>query len=110
MSRADSSFTFVPVRRGLVAAAGAARVAASLTLVTTGPPAASATPEAPGTQPSAEVTPVQVTGDPAESLNLIVLGDGYTADELDEFRADVDKHLNILWSIDPFRSYRNYVN
>ncbi|HLR84998.1 MAG TPA: M64 family metallopeptidase, partial [Nocardioidaceae bacterium] len=57
-----------------------------------------------------EVTPLQVTGPPEESLNLVVLGDGYTADEIDDFHADVDKHLNVLWSIEPFRSYRNYVN
>lgn len=57
-----------------------------------------------------EVTPLQVAGPPEESLNLIVLGDGYTADELEDFHADVDKHLNILWSIEPFRSYRNYIN
>lgn len=57
-----------------------------------------------------DVTPLQVTGDPKDKLNLIVLGDGYTADELDDFHADVDKHLNVLWSLEPFRSYRNYVN
>lgn len=107
MGSADSSFRSVSARRCLVAAAAGTLVAASLALVTTGPPAASAAPDEP---PPAEVTPLQVTGDPAESLNLIVLGDGYTAEELDEFQADVDKHLNILWSIDPFRSYRNYVN
>ena len=58
----------------------------------------------------ATVVPLQVTGPPETRLNLVVLGDGYTTAELDDFRADVDKHLNVLWSIDPFRSYRNYFN
>ena len=57
-----------------------------------------------------EVTPLQVSGPPEESLNLIVLGDGYTSDDAGEYHADVEKHLNILWSIEPFRSYRNYIN
>src|SRR5690606_17162182 len=26
------------------------------------------------------------------------------------FREHVDKHLNVLWSIEPFHSYRNYIN
>ena len=41
---------------------------------------------------------------------MVVLGDGYTAAEMPRFRAHVDKHLNVLWSIEPFRSYRNYIN
>ena len=59
---------------------------------------------------SATVVPVQVTGDPATKFSLVVLGDGYLASEQAKFRAHLDKHLNILWSIEPFRSYRNYFN
>ncbi|NHC15412.1 M64 family metallopeptidase [Motilibacter deserti] len=58
----------------------------------------------------AKVVPLQVTGDPADRFSMVVMGDGYTAAELPEFRADVEKHLNVLWSIEPFRSYRNYIN
>ena len=54
--------------------------------------------------------PIQVTGDPAKRFNLVVLGDGYTAAELPKFREHVDKHLNVLWTIEPFKSYRSYVN
>jgi hypothetical protein len=59
---------------------------------------------------NARVVPIQVTGDPAARFSLVVLGDGYTASELPMFRAHVDKHLNVLWSIEPFRSYRSYIN
>lgn len=59
---------------------------------------------------SATVVPLQVTGPPEERLNLIILGDGYTAEEMQQFRDDVDKHLNVQWSIEPFRSYRDYFN
>jgi hypothetical protein len=51
-----------------------------------------------------------VTGPAASRFNLVVMGDGYTSAELPKFREQVDKHLNILWSIEPFKSYRNYVN
>ena len=56
------------------------------------------------------VIPLQITGEPASRFALVVLGDGYTAAEQSKFRAHLDKHLNILWSIEPFRSYRSYFN
>ncbi|HUF46312.1 MAG TPA: M64 family metallopeptidase [Vicinamibacterales bacterium] len=59
---------------------------------------------------SATVIPIQVTGDDASRFTMVVLGDGYTAAEQAKFRAHLDRHLNILWSIEPFRSYRNYFN
>ncbi|MEU6881785.1 M64 family metallopeptidase [Streptomyces sp. NPDC046712] len=59
---------------------------------------------------AATVVPVQTTGPADKRFNLVVMGDGYTADEMDEFRADVDKHLGVLWSIEPFASYRSYIN
>ncbi|MEV0389445.1 M64 family metallopeptidase [Nonomuraea sp. NPDC050643] len=69
-------------------------------------PAAAAAVE-PG---SATVVPVQVTGAPAKRFNLILMGDGYTEAEQADFRADADRHLNVMWSIEPFKSYRNYIN
>jgi len=59
---------------------------------------------------SSAVVPVQVTGDPAKRFSLVLLSDGYTAAELPKYRAHVDKHLNIMWAFEPFRSYRNYIN
>ena len=59
---------------------------------------------------SPRVVPIQVTGDPAARFSMVVMGDGYTAADMPRFRAHLDKHLNVLWSIEPFRSYRNYIN
>jgi hypothetical protein len=59
---------------------------------------------------SATVVPLQVTGPPANRFNLVIAGDGYTAAEQDKFMQQVDKHLNIMWSIEPYKSYRNYIN
>ena len=61
----------------------------------------------PGT---ATVVPIQITGPPAERLNLVILGDGYTATEQQDFRDDVERNLNVQWSVEPFRSYRHYFN
>lgn len=58
----------------------------------------------------ARVVPVQVSGDPAKRFNMVVLGDGYTAAELPAFREHLDKHLNVLWTIEPFKTYRSYIN
>jgi hypothetical protein len=59
---------------------------------------------------AATVVPIRMTGDPAKRFNLVILGDGYTAAEMPKFRADVDKHMNVLFTIEPFKSYRNYMN
>lgn len=59
---------------------------------------------------NARVVPIQVTGDPAARFSMVVMGDGYTVADIPKYRAHLDKHLNVLWSIEPFRSYRNYIN
>ncbi|WP_222871820.1 M64 family metallopeptidase [Nonomuraea sp. PA05] len=79
-------------------------LAAALLCVSPAAPASAAEPGA------ATVVPVQVTGAPAKRFNLIILGDGYTEAEQAKFRADADRHLNVMWSIEPFKSYRNYLN
>ncbi|MFE9394273.1 M64 family metallopeptidase [Streptomyces flavidovirens] len=59
---------------------------------------------------NAKVVPVQQTGPADKRFNLVVLGDGYTAGDMAGFRTDVDKHVNVLWSMEPFASYRSYIN
>ncbi|MFI1395520.1 M64 family metallopeptidase [Streptomyces sp. NPDC020681] len=73
-------------------------------------PVATAEQTPPPVTEAATVVPVQTTGPADKRFNIIVMGDGYTADEMPAFRADVDKHLNVLWSTEPFASYRSYVN
>ena len=59
---------------------------------------------------SATVVPIAVNGDPAARFSLVVMSDGYTAADMPKYRRHLDKHLNVLWSIEPFRSYQNYIN
>jgi cytoskeletal protein CcmA (bactofilin family) len=58
----------------------------------------------------ARVTTLQETGPATERLNLIVMCDGYTLDEMAKCREDVDRNHAIQWGVEPFRSYRNYIN
>src|SRR5262245_50883851 len=67
-------------------------------------------PEPPLPLPEPKVVPIQVTGPPAQRLNLIVLGDGYQWDQQSIFRSDVDRNLSVMWATEPFRAYRNYMN
>ena len=67
-------------------------------------------PEPPLPLPAPKVTPIQVTGPPAQRLNLIILGDGYQWDQQSLFYADVDRNLSVMWATEPFRTYRNYMN
>ncbi|HEY9375419.1 M64 family metallopeptidase [Streptomyces sp.] len=74
-------------------------------------PAAAEPPTGPSAlAAAATVVPIQTTGPADKRFNLVLMGDGYTAGELAEFRADVDTHLNVLWSVEPFASYRSYIN
>ncbi|MFF5262495.1 M64 family metallopeptidase [Actinomadura viridis] len=97
----------VTTGRSRRAAAVTAAAVLPLALLTATGAAADGVTAAPA---AAKVVPVQVTGDPAKRFNLVILGDGYTEAELPEFRAHVDKQLNDLWTIEPFKSYRSYVN
>ncbi|MFP1628823.1 M64 family metallopeptidase [Streptomyces sp. 5K101] len=96
--------------RGAALFATAGAVLAAL-LFGTGVPAAAAGAVVPGeVTDTAKVVPVQTTGPADKRFNLVLLGDGYTAAELPEFRAHVETHLNVLWSTEPFASYRSYIN
>ncbi|KQX50921.1 MULTISPECIES: M64 family metallopeptidase [unclassified Streptomyces] len=91
------------VRRGVARVLAVCLLAAGLVGTV---PAAAETPTGDGPV----VVPVQTTGPADRRFNLVFLGDGYTAAEMPAFRADLERHLNTLWSIEPFASYRSYVN
>jgi hypothetical protein len=45
-------------------------------------------------------------GSPADKVDLLILGDGYTASEAGKFRDDVTRLVDALFSIEPFKSRR----
>jgi hypothetical protein len=53
---------------------------------------------------------VHRTGDPANRITLVLLGDGYTADQQQLFQQQADRAWRALMTIEPFRSYQEYFN
>ena len=56
------------------------------------------------------VTSVRMTGDPSNRVDLVVLGDGYTAGELGQYAADVESFLAGFFVATPFAEYATYFN
>jgi hypothetical protein len=52
----------------------------------------------------------QKRGDPAHKVDLLVMGDGYTAAELGKFRKDVERLLSFFFEREPFHSHRDDFN
>ncbi len=57
-----------------------------------------------------EVWAVQDNGDSATKVDLLVLGDGYAAGELEKYRADVRRMVEALFATEPFASRRGDFN
>ncbi|MFZ1132243.1 MAG: IgA Peptidase M64 [Terriglobales bacterium] len=53
---------------------------------------------------------LQKMGDPATKVNLLVLGDGYTAGERGKFEKDARRFMDALFSTSPFREHQNDFN
>jgi hypothetical protein len=49
-------------------------------------------------------------GDPGVKVDLVVLGDGYTRDEIDGFHADAGRLVEAMFEIEPFASHRKDFN
>ena len=49
-------------------------------------------------------------GDPAQKLDLLILGDGYTADERGKFERDAKRLVDILFATSPFKERQHDIN
>ena len=56
------------------------------------------------------VVAIQQRGDPAQKVDLLMLGDGYTADEHDDFIATATALTEALFATSPFRERRDDFN
>jgi len=59
---------------------------------------------------NAGVAKILYSGDPATSVDLAFIAEGYTAQEMDKFRDDVKRMTNILFAEPPFNEYRDKFN
>ncbi len=73
-------------------------------------PASPRVNRAPLTGRVGRVWPVMENGSPAEKVDLLVIGEGYTAAEAPKFRADLERLLPALFSEEPFKSRRSDFN
>jgi len=49
-------------------------------------------------------------GDPANRVDIAILGDGYTAADMQKYRNDVQNLMTRFFDSEPFREYRNFFN
>ncbi|MFF3355822.1 M64 family metallopeptidase [Streptomyces sp. NPDC002917] len=51
-----------------------------------------------------------VTGSTDDRLDVVIIGDGYTADQQDDFHADATAKWADITALEPYRSYQNLFN
>jgi len=57
-----------------------------------------------------EVIALEQNGDPAQKVDILLLGDGYTAAERPKFRADAERLVAVLFATSPFKERRRDFN
>ncbi|WP_394432058.1 M64 family metallopeptidase [Streptomyces sp. SGAir0957] len=78
---------------------------------TTAPERIDAARKAPARTPDATtVTPGQKTGASDGRLDLVIIGDGYTASQQADFHADAQAKLDAIFAIEPYKSYQGLFN
>ncbi len=63
-----------------------------------------------GAPAPAKVWAVEKNGEPCDKVDLLLLGDGYTAAEIDKWRADARRLAGFLFSESPFKERRRAFN
>src|SRR6266851_682700 len=62
------------------------------------------------TPPPGPLIEIQKSGDPAEKVDFLILGDGYTAAERGKFDKDARRLVEILFSTSPYKEHRQDFN
>jgi hypothetical protein len=57
-----------------------------------------------------QITTIRANGDSANRVDLVILGDGYTASELGQYANNVETFVDGLFGQTPFAEYRRYFN
>ncbi|RKT20142.1 IgA peptidase M64 [Streptomyces sp. 1114.5] len=61
-------------------------------------------------QGDGDVTPLVRNGDPATKLDVVVIGDGYSAQEQEKFRTDAAEKWREVTAVEPYATYRGLFN
>lgn len=60
--------------------------------------------------PIFKVTKILENGDPAQKVDIVILGDGYTSNEMEKLRKDADKIKSYFLNCSPFKEYKENFN
>jgi hypothetical protein len=60
--------------------------------------------------PAQSLVTIERNGEPADKVDLLLLGDGYTAAEMDKWHADARRLADILFAASPFKERRTDFN
>ena len=64
----------------------------------------------PNTAWAEPLTTIRDNGDPSNRVDIVILGDGYTAPELAKYVSDVETAINGFFAQPPFNEYQSYFN
>jgi hypothetical protein len=62
------------------------------------------------TPPTGRLWAVEKNGEPADKVDLLLLGDGYTAAEMEKWHKDAKRMADLLFAVSPFRERRKDFN
>jgi hypothetical protein len=60
--------------------------------------------------PTHKIDIILDNGPASQKLDIVILGDGYSANEMEKFRNDVKRLTDILLNVEPFKSRKNDLN
>ena len=49
-------------------------------------------------------------GDPANRVDIVILGDGYTAAEMSKYQSDIQQFVGLMFEQEPLKEYRRFFN
>jgi len=52
----------------------------------------------------------QITGDPHDKVDFVFIAEGYTAEDRDKFKADVDRMAAYLFTVEPYKGLKDRFN
>jgi hypothetical protein len=62
---------------------------------------------------AAAAEPVQTivnNGDPANRVDIVILGDGYTAAEMSKYQSDIQQFVQLMFQQEPLKEYQRFFN
>jgi hypothetical protein len=60
--------------------------------------------------PTHKIDVILDNGPASQKLDIVILGDGYSANEMEKFRNDVKRLTNVLLNVEPFKSRKSDLN